>query len=124
MSNDCTIYVVDDDRAAAMSVSALLTTIGLNVEAYHSAQDFLAAFDRDRQGCLVLDVRMQGMDGLELQAALVADGVSIPIIMISGHADSDISRRALQNGAVAFLEKPFDGRELCRVVREALGRAN
>ena len=122
MPDGRSVYVVDDDQAAADSIEALLMSVGLTVEKYRSAEEFLAACGGSPQGCLVLDVRLQGMNGLELQAALVADNVAIPIIMISGHADCETSQRALQEGAVACLEKPFDGRELCEVVRTALAR--
>ena len=120
MSDECTVCVLDDDQAAASSTAALLRSVGLKVETFNSAQDFLAEFDQSRCGCLVLDIRLQGMDGFEVQAALAADEVEIPIIMISGHADRETSNKALRNGAVACLDKPFDGEEFCEIVRAAM----
>ena len=120
MTDSNTVYVVDDDEASAMSVSALLCSVGIEVVTFSSAEEFLERFQPEAKACLVLDVRLQGMDGLDLQSRLAAENVKIPIIIISGHADREISRRALENGAVACFEKPFDGRDLCRVVQEAL----
>lgn len=122
MSDELTVFVVDDDHAAASSVAALILSIGLQVETYDSAEAFLAAYDRNRDGCLVLDVRLKGMSGLELQEALAAAGVDIPIIVISGHADRELKHKALNTGAVACFQKPCDGNEFCDAVRSALAQ--
>ena len=120
MTADPTVFVVDDDSAAALSVAALVTSLGLKVEVFESAEAFLTAYDSSRKGCLVLDMRLTGMSGLELQETLRAEGADIPIIIISGHADRDLANKAKQLGAVAFLEKPYGGTEFCTVVRASL----
>ena len=117
-----TVFVVDDDAAAAASVAALMMSIGLTVETFGSAEEFLDAFTEDRDGCLVLDVRLGGMDGLELQKRLTARGCQLPVIVISGHADRELSEKALGNGAVACFEKPFEGHELCGIVKSVLAQ--
>jgi len=120
MSDESTVYVVDDDEAAANSVVALMASVGLKAESFNSAEEFLAERDRNRTGCLVLDIRLKGMSGLELQEALAAQGSEIPIIFISGHADRELSEKALNYGAVTCLEKPFNGIEFCETVRAVL----
>lgn len=122
MSTESTVYVVDDDEATAASVAALLVSVGLRVKAYHSAEAFLTDFDPVTGGCIVLDIRMPGMNGLELQERLLADEIGLPIILISGHADQETREKARRNGAFAFLEKPFEGGEFCDVVRAALAQ--
>lgn len=120
MSDDSTVFVVDDDQAASASMVALLMSVGHKVEAYNSAEDFLAAYDGNRDGCLVLDVRLKGMSGHELQQALAAKGLDVPIIMVSGHMDLESANNAARYGAVACLEKPFAGEDLFEAVRIAL----
>ena len=120
MSPQQIVYIVDDDEPAAASVAALMTSIGLPVQTYATAEKFLAVCDQALAGCLILDVRLSGMDGLELQKELKARECPLPIIMISGHADGELSEKAIANGAVACLEKPFPGEELCGLVRSAL----
>ena len=122
MSDEPTVYVVDDDEAAADSVAALTASVGMKAETFNSAEEFLAEHDRTRSGCLVLDIRLKGMSGLELQEALAAQGSDIPIIFISGHADREMSRKAMSNGAVTCLEKPFNGNDFCEIVRAVLAQ--
>ena len=119
---DATIFVVDDDHAVRKSLDVLLRSVGLPVETFRSAQEFLDAYDPARPGCLVLDVRMPGMSGLELQQTLRARGTDIPVIIITGHGDVPVATRALKDGAIEFLEKPFSKQILLEQVREALKR--
>lgn len=107
MTHEPTVFVVDDDPAITTTIEQLCKLIRLNVESYSSAHEFLDALDPSRPGCLVLDVRMPGMSGLELQRQLVANDISLPIIMLSGHADVPMAVDAMATGAMTFLEKPF-----------------
>ena len=122
MSADPLVYVVDDDVASLMSIQALMSVGGYNVNTFSSAEDFLAEYDGREHGCLILDVRLEGMNGLELQKKLRVCGATLPIIMISGHADAIVHAEAKTNGALAVLEKPFSGSELRDWVRHALGQ--
>jgi two-component system response regulator FixJ len=117
-----TVFVVDDDPAMLDSVSLLLESADLSVECYLGAGKFLEIYSPHRPGCLVLDVRMPGMSGLELQEALAARGITIPIVFITGHGDVPMSVKAMKGGAVDFLEKPFDGETLVFCVQQALAR--
>ena len=107
MSAEPTIFVVDDDAAVGRRAQSAGKLLGHPVRAFASAAEFLAAYDRERPGCLVLDIRMPGMTGLELQRKLADDGANIPVVMISGHADVRIAVEAMTLGAVTLLEKPF-----------------
>lgn len=115
-----TIYVVDDDEAMRDALSALLRAVGLAVETYASAADFLENFERDRAGCLLLDVRMPGMSGLDLQRHLGKRDSDVPILLISGHADVPMAVEAMKRGAVDFIEKPIQGDLLLERVRMCL----
>jgi two-component system, LuxR family, response regulator FixJ len=115
-----TVYLVDDDPAIRGSLAMSLTAAGLSVEAFESAQAFLDHYDPSRPGCLILDVRMPGLGGLELQERLVERGVHIPIVFMSAHGDIPMSVKAIKAGAVDFLEKPFRRGVLLERVREAL----
>jgi FixJ family two-component response regulator len=106
------VFVVDDDPAMRDSMSFLVSSVGIAVETYPSAQAFLDSYDRERPGCLVLDVRMPGMSGLELQELLAERSVELPIIMVTGYGDVQMAIRALHAGAVDFLEKPFTDQAL------------
>lgn len=119
--SDSTVFIVDDDAAAAASVAALAQSLGLQAESFSSAEEFLDRYD-GRPGCLVLDVRLKGMSGLELQQQLDGRGIDLAAIIISGHADRDLYDEALANGAVACLEKPYDGRKFCEALLAALNR--
>lgn len=115
-----TIFVVDDDKAAREALSLSLSTRGLSVISFESAEAFLQAYQSVERGCLVLDVRLGGMSGLELQDALAVQNIRIPLIFITGHGDVPMSVRAIKNGAIDFLEKPFATAVLLQRIEEAL----
>ncbi len=120
MTRQPTVHVVDDDDAVRSSLRLLLKSVGLPTVAHSSAQEFLAAWDGDQPGCLVLDVRMPGMSGIELQAELNQRGAIIPVIFISGHGDIPMAVEAIQHGAFDFLQKPFRDQDLIDRVQRAL----
>jgi FixJ family two-component response regulator len=117
--SDFTIFVVDDDPAMRDSLDEFLTSAGLRVELYASAEQFLEEYDRERPGCLILDLRMGGMTGLELQQHLVEAGTDLPVIVITGHGDVSVASRSFRMGAVDVMAKPYDGRELLERLRSA-----
>lgn len=117
-----TVFVVDDDRTFLGALVLALESNGLTVEPFVSAQGFLHAYAPERPGCLVLDVRMPAMTGLELQQVLDARGIRIPIVFITGHGDVATSVTAFRQGAVDFLEKPFSDQALLDSVSHALAR--
>ena len=117
-----TVFIVDDDEAVRGSLKLLLKTLGLPAQAFASAQEFLTSFDPGRTGCLVLDIRMPGMSGLELQDALNARGALLPIIFITGHGDVPMAVEAMQHGAMDFLQKPFRDQDLLDRINKALQR--
>ncbi|SJZ92221.1 response regulator transcription factor [Consotaella salsifontis] len=117
------VYVVDDDAAMRDSLAWLIGSLGLKVEAFASAEDFLAALRPGRPGCLVTDVRMPGMSGLELQDALANTESLLSVVVITGHADVPMAVRALRSGAVDFIEKPFNDQMLLDRVNAALARS-
>jgi FixJ family two-component response regulator len=98
-------------------------SIGINTESFASAEDFLDAIDPVKAACLVLDIRLPGMSGIELQNKLIEEGVPLNVILISGHADAAQAAEALESGAIAVLHKPFSSDELCNQVRAALALA-
>jgi FixJ family two-component response regulator len=116
------VSIVDDDASLRRSVGNLLTSAGFRVQAFTSAEEFLASPQRANTGCLVLDLRMAGMSGLDLLKHLGAIGSRIPVVILTAHGDDDARQRALQAGAIAFLGKPFRGDALLEAVRTALGR--
>ncbi len=116
------VYVVDDDQAVRDSLRWLIESVGLNVETYASAQAFLEAYYPGRAGVLVLDVRMPGMSGLELQNALASQELRLPVIVITGHGDVPMAVRAMKAGALDFIQKPFNDQELLERIHEALER--
>jgi two-component system response regulator FixJ len=115
-----TVFIVDDDAAMRDALAQLLETAGLQVEAHADGPAFLAAYEADHPGCLLLDMAMPGMTGLEVQAALNARGLTTPIIFLTGHGDIPMAVRAVQAGAVDFLEKPIQGAALLERVQRAL----
>lgn len=121
-STEQTVFIVDDDVAVRDALALLLGLKGYRTSIYSSAEDFLAAFRKDWRGCLVLDIKMGGMNGLELQSRLNDQGAEIPIVMITGHGDAASVRQALKSGAVDFLEKPIDDEQLVAAVAAALER--
>ena len=116
------IYVVDDDAAVRTAIRLLLRSANLMVEAYGSADEFLSHFDADTHGCIVLDVRMPGLSGLELQEKLNELNVITPIIFITGHGDVPMAVEAMQMGAVDFIQKPFKDQDLLSRIQTALVR--
>jgi len=117
------VCIVDDDASLRRSLRNLLMSVGFRVETFESAEAFLEVIHRDGIGCVVLDVRMAGMSGLDLLRHLVATGSRIRAIILTAHADDETRRRALEAGAVAFLEKPFQSAALLDAVRTALASA-
>ena len=117
-----TVFVVDDDESVRGSLRFLLRSAGLESRAFGSAQEFLAAYDAAQPGCLVLDVRMPGMSGLELQQELNLRGAVLPVIFITGHGDIPMAVEAMQHGAHDFLQKPFRDEDLIERVRRALAK--
>ena len=116
------VYVVDDDHQVRKSLQWLIEPLGLRVVACADALEFFARYDAEATACLVLDVRMPAMSGLDLQDALNARGIRLPIVFISGHADVPMSVRALKAGAFDFLEKPFNGQVLLDSIQRAIAR--
>ena len=115
------ICIVDDDESVRLAVGALLRSVGYKNQAYASGQEFLQAGVAESIDCLIVDVRMKGMSGLELQRALSDAGSTVPLIFISAHGDDDARQRAIAGGCVDFLSKPFDEGALLDCVRRALG---
>ena len=118
--SDATVFVVDDDQPVRDALKLLLRSVGHQVEAYASGQAFLDAYTDDRAGCLVLDVRMPGMSGLELQEKLNERRAILPIIFVTGHGDVPMAVETLQAGAMDFLQKPFRDQELLDRIGKAL----
>ena len=116
------VYVVDDDPAVRKGLARLLRSAGHEVAAFASAVEFLARDHHQGAGCILLDVRMPGVDGLELQANLAAQGVDLPIVFLTGHGDIPMSVEAMKQGATDFLTKPVDEEVLLNAVRQALLR--
>jgi FixJ family two-component response regulator len=115
-----TVYIVDDDQAIRHAMELLMRSVGLDYEIFHSGDDFLETYSSDRAGCLVLDIRMPGLGGLELQEKLNELGSTLPVIFITGHGDVPMAVEAMQKGAVDFIQKPFRDQELLDRVGEAL----
>jgi len=119
--NASLISVVDDDESVRESIEGLMRSVGYAVRAYASAEAFLSSGHLGDTGCLILDVRMPGMDGIELHRHLLASGRAMPVIFITAHgSDERVRSRALANGAVDFLSKPLSEDELLSAVRKAL----
>jgi RNA polymerase sigma factor (sigma-70 family) len=116
------VNIVDDDAGVRTSIGMLLKSVGIPSSIYASAREFLDAHDASRPGCLVLDIRMPGMSGLDLQQELNARGVSLPLIFITGHGDVPMAVEAMRSGAFDFLQKPFRDQELIDRVQRALER--
>jgi len=114
------IYVIDDDAAIREALGSLIRSVGLCVETFASAQEFLARKCQVRTGCLILDVRLPGLSGLELQSELTEAEIHLPIIFITGHGDIPMTVRAMKAGAVEFLTKPFRDQDLLDAVSQAI----
>jgi FixJ family two-component response regulator len=119
-ADSATVYVIDDDESVREAIGALLRSAGLRTQSFASAAEFLAWTPHAGPACLVLDVRLPGLSGLDLQQALGSAGVNIPIIFITGYGDIPMSVKAMKAGAVEFLVKPFAEQELLDAVRRAL----
>lgn len=115
-----TVFIVDDDPAIRIGMQALMDSVNIEHEIFASADEFLKREEDHRAGCLVLDIRMPGLGGLELQDELISRGNSLPIIFITGHGDVPMAVDAMQKGAVDFIQKPFRDQELLDRIREAL----
>ena len=120
MSSDATIHVVDDDSAVRQSLRALLKSLGHRFACHASAEEFLQTYDPEDPGCLILDVRMPGMTGIELQHELQRTGIEIPIIIVTAFGDVPMAVDALKEGAVDFLQKPFSKKALADCIERAL----
>jgi len=114
------VFVIDDDRMIREGMQSLIRSVGLRVETFASAQDFLMAKRQEAPACLVLDVRMPGLSGLDLQLKLSAANIQIPIIFITGHGDIPMTVRAMKEGAYEFLTKPVRGQDLLDAVQKAI----
>ena len=117
------VYVVDDDVSAREGVARLICSAGLTPKTFVSGEEFLAAARSKRPGCLILDVNLPGLNGLDLQQELVESDIEVPIIFLTGHGNIPMTVRAVQAGAANFLTKPFDDEELLKAVRQALERS-
>ena len=120
MPSNPVVYIVDDDSAIRDALSFLMKSIGFESKTYASAETFLNQANFDRPGCLVVDVRMHGMSGLELQQVLNERGIALPVIIITGHGDVPMAVQAMKAGAVDFLEKPYDNEVLITRIRQSL----
>jgi FixJ family two-component response regulator len=120
--SDPIVFVVDDDESVREAVKRLITSVGLRAETFGSTREFLDSKRPEAPACLVLDVRLPGASGLELQSDLAAANVHIPIIFITGHADVPMTVRAMKAGAVEFLTKPFRGQELLDAIQNAIAK--
>ncbi|MGA7980803.1 MAG: response regulator transcription factor [Chromatiaceae bacterium] len=120
MTGERTVFVVDDDQAMRTSLKWLIESVGMRVKTFGSANEFLGTYYPGQAGCLLLDVRMPGMSGLELQAYLARQEIQLPVVIITGHGDVSMAVQAMKSGAVDFIEKPFDDEDLLRSIRNAL----
>lgn len=117
-----TVFVIDDDSLVRSSIQGMLKSVGLRSEAFATAQEFLRSKRPDGPSCLVLDVRLPGVNGLDFQRDLADQGIRIPIIFITGHGDIPMTVRAMKSGAVEFLTKPFRDQDLLDAIHQALDR--
>jgi len=124
MSNRGTIFLVDDDDAFRRATTRLLVACGFDVRPFASAEEYLAAHDPADQGCLLLDLRLSGRSGLELQRTLAERSESLPIVFLTGHGDQQARARAMKGGAVEFLQKPAREEHLIGALERALSRAS
>jgi len=119
---DSIVYVIDDDPSVRDAIKSLIRSVGMNIETFASAQEFMSCKRPEAPGCLVLDVRMPGLSGLDLQRELTDARINIPIIFITGHGDIPMSVRAMKAGAVEFLTKPFRDQDLLDAIAQAIDR--
>jgi FixJ family two-component response regulator len=121
-SDSAIVHVVDDDASMRDALEGLFDSIGLDTETHASAGDFLATSSADRPGCIVIDIRLPDMNGLDFQAQLTEMGVRLPVVMMTGHGDIPMSVRAMKGGAVDFLSKPFHDQDMLDAVTAAIER--
>jgi FixJ family two-component response regulator len=122
--DDATVFVIDDDDQMRAAMQRLLKSVGLRAEAFASPQEFLRRKLPDGPSCLILDVRLPGMSGLDVQRKLTETGLQIPVIFITGHGDIPMTVKAMKSGAVEFLTKPFRDQDLLDAIQQALQREN
>ena len=123
-ADDATVFVIDDDGRMRAAMQRLLKSVGLRAEAFASPQEFLRRKLPDGPSCLILDVRLPGMSGLDVQRKLTETGLQIPVIFITGHGDIPMTVKAMKSGAVEFLTKPFRDQDLLDAIQQALRREN
>ena len=123
MTPEPMVFVIDDDEAVRHFLCGLIASVNLRVQAYASAQEFLDAYQHESPGCLVLDIRMPGMSGLELQQELNARGIDLPIIVLTGHGSVQVAVHAMKAGAIDFIEKPFNNELLLDRVQKAVAKS-
>ena len=123
MTNEPTVFIVDDDDAVRRFLTGLIESIDLKVEAYASAKDFLDAYRPGRPGCLLLDVRMPGMSGLELQRELAERSIELQVVILTGHGNVPVAVQAMKAGAVDFIEKPFNNELLLDRIQRAVAES-
>ncbi len=123
MTPEPTVFIVDDDDAVRRFLRGLIESVELRVETFASARDFHDAYEPGRPGCLVLDVRMPGMSGLELQRELVDQAIDLPVIILTGHGNVQLAVHAMQAGAIDFVEKPFDNELLLDRIQKAVAES-
>jgi FixJ family two-component response regulator len=116
-----TVFIVDDDESVREGLCNLLESLGMSAEHYSSAEEFFEQWDRAKAGCLVLDVRLPGMTGVDFQEKMVQAGSKLPIIFMTGHGDIPMVRKVMKSGAIEFLTKPFPREELLRAINQAFG---
>ncbi len=121
-NNNPVVMVVDDDAGVRNAMRSLLKSVGLNSQLHASAQEFLSSYSPAQAGCLLLDIRMPGMSGLELQQELNVRGATIPVIFMTGHGDVPMAVEAMQHGAFDFLQKPFRDQDLLDRIQKAITR--
>ncbi len=117
-----TVFIIDDDRGVRESIQDLVESVGLHAESFATTQDFLGSQRPEGPSCLVLDVRLPGMSGLDFQRNLAEKGIHIPVIFVTGHADIPMTVQAMKSGAVEFLTKPFRDQDLLDAIQQALQR--
>jgi FixJ family two-component response regulator len=123
MTPEPTVFVIDDDEAVRQFLRSLIASVDLRVEAHASAQAFLDAYQGNSPGCLVLDIRMPGMSGLELQQELNARGIDLPVIVLTGHGNVQVAVHAMKAGAIDFIEKPFNNEILLDRLQKAVAKS-
>jgi len=122
MASETVVYVVDDDQAVRTSMRRLIGQVDLGIETFSNATDFLENYSAEKISCLILDVRMPGMSGIDLQKRLIEEGIEVPVIIVTGHGDIQMAVEAVRRGAINFLEKPFRAQVLLDSIQHALDK--